>query len=291
MIFLLTSCKTVILNPAGDIASQESKIMIIATLLMLLIIIPVIILTIFFAWRYRKNNTKILYSPNWDHSSKLEIIIWGVPLLIIILLGSLTWISTHKLDPHHALSRLDAQRLLPKNIKPLVIEVVALNWKWLFIYPTEGIASVNEIAVPIDIPIHFKITSSSVMNSFYIPALAGQIYAMPNMQTELNAIINKVGKYDGFSANYSGDGFSDMRFKFYGLNNKDFNKWITLVKSSKKMLKRTNYQLLETPSINNSVQHFSMIDPTLYNEILNRYVNLTNTFIDQQKIYSKNTKN
>jgi cytochrome o ubiquinol oxidase subunit 2 len=194
---LLAGCNTVVLNPSGDIANQQGRLIIISTILMLLIIVPVIVLIGLFAWRYRQNNTAARYEPDWDHSTQLELVIWGAPLLIIIALGLLTWISTHTLDPYRKLSRLDAQRPIPENVKPLIVEVVALDWKWLFIYPEQGIATVNELAAPVDRPIEFRITASTVMNSFYIPALAGQIYAMPGMQTKLNAVINKPGEFLG----------------------------------------------------------------------------------------------
>ena len=198
---------------------------------MLLIIVPVIFLSLFFAWRYRQSNTTAVYEPEWDHSTQLELLIWGAPLLIIIALGLLTWINTHTLDPYRPLSRIDATHAIPAGTKPLEVEVVALDWKWLFIYPEQGIATVNELAAPVNVPVHFRITSSSVMNSFYIPALAGQIYAMPGMQTTLNAVINHTGEFDGFSANYSGAGFSDMRFKFHGMTQEDFAKWVESAKS------------------------------------------------------------
>ena len=200
------------MNPSGDIANQQGRLIVVSTVLMLIIIIPVIALTIFFAWRYRQSNKEADYSPDWDHSTQLELAIWAAPLLIIIALGAITWISTHTLDPYRPLSRLDAERPVPAEAKPLVVEVVALDWKWLFIYPEQGFATVNEMAAPVDRPITFKITATSVMNSFFIPALAGQIYAMPGMETKLHAVINKPGEFEGFSANYSGAGFSGMRF-------------------------------------------------------------------------------
>lgn len=207
----------VVMSPSGDIAAQQRDLIVISTILMLLIIVPVVFLTLFFAWRYRRSNTSATYDPEWHHSTALEVVIWSAPLAIIIALGAITWISTHKLDPYRPLDRLDAERAIPADAKPLTVEVVALDWKWLFFYPELGVATVNELAAPVDVPIHFKITASSVMNSFYIPALAGQIYAMPGMETKLHAVINKQGEYEGFSANYSGDGFSHMRFKFHGL--------------------------------------------------------------------------
>jgi len=287
---LLAGCNTVVLNPSGDIANQQGRLIIISTILMLLIIVPVIALTVLFAWRYRKGNTAARYEPDWDHSTQLELVIWGAPLLIIIALGLLTWISTHTLDPYRKLSRLDAQRPIPENVKPLTVEVVALDWKWLFIYPEQGIATVNEMAAPVDRPIEFKITASTVMNSFYIPALAGQIYAMPGMQTQLNAVINKPGEFEGFSANYSGAGFSDMRFKFHGVSNEDFDAWVKKVKSSGGALQRAQYMALEKPSIKDPVQHFNAVDGTLFHAVLNRCVAEGQVCMDKQMMTDKNVK-
>jgi cytochrome o ubiquinol oxidase subunit 2 len=269
---LLGGCNAVLLSPSGDIALQQRNLIYVSTALMLLVIVPVIILTFVFAWRYRKANPRTDYDPDWHHSTQLELVIWVVPLIIIIMLGAITWISTHKLDPYRPLERIDAQRALPADIEPLVVEVVALDWKWLFIYPEQGIAMVNEMAAPIDRPIRFKITASSAMNSFFIPALAGQIYAMPGMQTQLNAIINKPGEFDGLSANYSGAGFSGMRFKFHGLSNGDFDQWVRQVKASRQSLDRDNYLMLEKPSARHPVQHYGAVAPDLYEAILNRCV-------------------
>ncbi|KQX30113.1 ubiquinol oxidase subunit II [Variovorax sp. Root434] len=268
---LLAGCNTVLMNPSGDIANQQGRLIVVSTVLMLIIIIPVIALTIFFAWRYRQSNKEATYSPDWDHSTQLELAIWAAPLLIIIALGAITWISTHTLDPYQPLRRLDAQRAIPAEAKPLVVEVVALDWKWLFIYPEQGIATVNELAAPVDRPISFKITASSVMNSFFIPALAGQIYAMPGMETKLHAVINKPGEFEGFSANYSGAGFSGMRFKFHGLSNGDFDQWVQKVKAGKDgELTRELYQKkLEVPSEREPVRHYASVDPALYDAILN----------------------
>ncbi|MEP6720373.1 MAG: ubiquinol oxidase subunit II, partial [Variovorax sp.] len=198
---LLAGCNMVLMNPSGDVAAQQRDLIIQSTVLMLLIVVPVIALTLLFAWRYRKSNTEAVYKPDWDHSTQLELVIWAAPLLIVIALGALTWISTHTLDPYRPLQRINAERDVIPGTRPLVVEVVALDWKWLFIYPEQGIALVNEMAAPVDRPIMFKITASSVMNSFFIPALAGQIYAMPGMETKLHAVINKPGEFEGFSAN------------------------------------------------------------------------------------------
>ncbi|WGT66404.1 ubiquinol oxidase subunit II [Variovorax paradoxus] len=269
----LAGCNTVLMNPSGDIANQQGRLIVVSTVLMLIIIVPVIALTLFFAWRYRQSNKEADYSPDWDHSTQLELAIWGAPLLIIIALGAITWISTHTLDPYRPLSRLDAERPIPAEAKPLVVEVVALDWKWLFIYPEEGFATVNEMAAPVDRPISFKITATSVMNSFFIPALAGQIYAMPGMETKLHAVINKPGEFEGFSANYSGAGFSGMRFKFHGLSNEGFQEWVKRAKAGKDgELTRETYLKLEAPSERDPVRHYTSVAPDLYDAILNRCV-------------------
>ena len=261
----------VIMDPSGDVAMQQRDLIIISTILMLLIIVPVIVLTLVFAYRYRHTNTAAPYDPEWSHSTRLEVVIWAAPLTIIVALGALTWVATHLLDPYRPITRLDAARAVPVESRSLTVEVVALDWKWLFIYPDLGIATVNELAAPVDTPIDFRITASSVMNSFAIPALAGQIYAMPGMMTQLHAVINKAGVYDGFSANYSGAGFSDMNFKFHGLSQADFDKWVATVKASGSgAMDRAHYLDLVKPSIKVPVERFAGIDNGLYQAIVDQ---------------------
>ena len=267
-----SGCSTVLLHPAGAVAAQQGHLIVQSTVLMLIIVIPVIALTVLFAWRYRHSNTEATYSPDWDHSTQLELVIWAAPLLIIIALGALTWISSHTLDPYRALRRLDAARPVPAGAKPLTIEVVALDWKWLFIYPEQGIAVVNEVAAPVDVPINFKITASSVMNSFFVPALAGQIYAMPGMQTQLNAVMNHPGEYRGFSANYSGAGFSGMHFEFRGLSASEFEQWVQSAKGAGQDLSKSRYLQLAQPSEREPVRRYSTVDAGLYDAILNQCV-------------------
>jgi cytochrome o ubiquinol oxidase subunit II len=264
LFLVMAGCDMVVMSPSGDIAAQQRDLIVISTILMLLIIVPVVFLTLFFAWRYRRSNTSATYDPEWHHSTALEVVIWSAPLAIIIALGAITWISTHKLDPYRPLDRLDAERAIPADARPLTVEVVALDWKWLFFYPDLGVATVNELAAPVDVPIHFKITASSVMNSFYIPALAGQIYAMPGMETKLHAVINKPGEYEGFSANYSGDGFSHMRFKFHGLDRQGFDDWVARVKAQGAALNRDAYLKLEKPSEREPVRYYAAVEDGLY---------------------------
>jgi cytochrome o ubiquinol oxidase subunit 2 len=249
---------------------------------MLLIIVPVMILIVLFAWRYRQSNTTAKYEPDWDHSTRLELVIWGAPLLIIIVLGLITWVSTHKLDPYRPLDRIDENRPIPASTKPLEVQVVALDWKWLFIYPEQGIASVNELVTPIDTPIRFKITASTVMNTFYVPTLAGMIYAMPGMETTLNAVLNKTGDYKGLSANFSGEGFSHMHFAYKGVTAGEFDAWVSKMKTNPGVLNRADYLTLEKPSVREPVRHYGQVENALFNRILNRCVTEGNVCMNEQ---------
>jgi cytochrome o ubiquinol oxidase subunit 2 len=192
--------------------------------------------------------------------------------LIIICLGAITWMGTHLLDPYRKLGRISSELAVSQSDKPLEVDVVALDWKWLFIYPEYGIASVNELAAPVNRPIDFRITASSVMNSFYIPAMAGQIYAMPGMESRLHAVVNQRGDYRGFSANYSGAGFSGMHFVFHGLPRSGFDEWIARAKANGAALGKSEYLSLEHPSINEPVRHFASVDQDLFRAILNMCV-------------------
>jgi cytochrome o ubiquinol oxidase subunit 2 len=272
LLALLGGCQFVVLNPAGDVALQQRNLVVVSTVLMLLIIIPVIALTLLFAWRYRQSNTAARYEPDWDHSTQLELVIWSVPLLIIVCLGAVTWMGTHLLDPYRPIGRVAAGFPVTGDEAPLEVEVVALDWKWLFFYPQYGVATVNELAAPVDRPIAFRITASSVMNSFYVPALAGQIYAMPGMQTELNAVINNAGDYQGFSANYSGAGFSGMHFAFHAMDRHGFDTWVADVKAGSEQLNRDGYLQLARPSENEPPRRYASADSGLFDAILNRCV-------------------
>jgi cytochrome o ubiquinol oxidase subunit 2 len=266
---LLGGCNMVVLDPAGDVARQQGNLVLISTALMLVIIVPVMAATIWFAWRYRASNSTATYRPDWDHSTQLELLIWAAPLLIIICLGALTWVGTHLLDPYRPLARTAPGRPVTASARPLEVQVVALNWKWLFIYPEQGIATVNELAVPTDRPIRFRISSSSVMNSFYIPALAGQIYAMPGMETKLNGVFNQTGRFTGFSANYSGAGFSNMRFAVHSLDPRGFDRWVARTRAGGASLDRAAYLKLERPSEKEPVRRYAAVEAELFDRIVN----------------------
>ena len=284
-VLLLPGCSTLVLSPPGDVAAQQGDLVVVATLLMLIVIVPVIFLTLFFAWRYRASNAKATYKPDWDHSTQLELAIWGVPLLIVIALGAVTWIATHLLDPYRPLDRIAPGTPVPEGVEPLEVQVVSLDWKWLFVYPEYGVASLNEMAVPVDRPVRFRLTSSTTMNAFYVPALAGMIYTMPAMETQLNAVMNAEGDYEGFSSHYSGAGFSQMRFRFRGLSEQGFSEWIAAARGSGEALTRAEYLALEVPGERGPVRLFSAVDDGLFDAVVNRCVDTDRLCMDQMMAY------
>lgn len=265
---VLGGCDLVVMNPSGDVARQQADLILWSTFLMLLIIVPVMALTVLFAFKYRASNRDAEYQPDWDHSTRIELVIWSAPLLIIIALGALTWLATHKLDPYRPLDRIAPGKPITANDKPLEIQVVSLDWKWLFIYPEQGIATVNELVLPADRQVRFRLTSSSVMNTFYVPALAGMIYTMPGMETKLHAVMNKVGTFEGVSANYSGAGFSDMRFPTLSVDPAGFEQWVAKTKASGTALDATEYLMLEKPSEKVPAMHFGTIEAGLFDRIV-----------------------
>lgn len=268
-LLVLSGCDLVVMNPSGDVAVQQADLIIYSTVLMLIVILPVMALTVFFAYKFRASNKDAKYEPDWDHSTSLEIIIWSVPLAIIICLAGLTWVATHRLDPYKPLGRISADQPIDEAVEPMVIQVAAMDWKWLFIYPELNIATVNEVAAVVDRPIEFQLTSTTVMNSFYVPALAGMIYTMSGMQTELNAVINEPGVYKGFSANYSGEGFSQMRFKFHGMEQGDFDAWVEKVRGSAIELDGDTIATLNQPSIAHPVTYFRDVEGGLWDKVVN----------------------
>jgi cytochrome o ubiquinol oxidase subunit 2 len=264
LVLLLSGCNLDVLDPKGSVGLAERDLIATSTWAMLIVVIPVIVLTLWFAWRYRASNTHAEYRPNWSHSTGIEIAVWTIPTLIILFLGVLTWKSTHELDPY---------RPLESSVKPINVEVVALDWKWLFIYPDLGIATVNQLAFPVGTPVNFNITSDSVMNSFFIPQLGGQIYAMAGMQTRLHLIADEAGDYAGTSANFSGKGFSDMKFRAIASSPEEFNAWVAKVRASSDRLDMNRYHVVSQPDEKAPVTYFSSVDPKLFHNIIARYNN------------------
>jgi cytochrome o ubiquinol oxidase subunit II len=207
---------TSVLAPAGPIAGAERLILINATEIMLVIILPVIVGTLAFAWWYRDGNPRAAYRPTWDYSGQIELVMWSIPIMVILLLAGVIWIGSHELDPRSPVAGKG---------EPLRIQVVSLDWKWLFLLPDQHLASVNEITVPVGRPLRFELTSSGVMNAFFIPTLGTQIYTMPGMTSHLNLRADRTGDVQGFSSMYSGDGFSDMWFTVHAVPPAEFDAW------------------------------------------------------------------
>jgi len=261
--FFLSGCHSGALAPKGQIAADELKLIIFSAEIMLLVVIPVILMSLWFGWRYReKNNAK--YKPEWTHSTILEIFWWTIPILIIVVLGTVTWKTTHSLDPY---------KPIHSPVKPVVVEVVSLDWKWLFIYPDYKIATINYLHLPVNTPIDFKITAASPMNSFIIPQLGGQIYAMTGMLTQLHLIANETGIYRGLATNYTGAGFSGMHFNTDVTSPEEFAKWVEKTqKTSGKLTKSDFWKKLMKKSINNPVVYFSDVEEGLFENIIRHYM-------------------
>ncbi|MCU7646448.1 ubiquinol oxidase subunit II [Pseudomonas piscis] len=259
---LLSGCNLIVFNSKGQIATDERNLIILATALMLLVVIPAIVLMFVFAWRYRSTNKRARYSPGWASSHRIEAVVWGVPLLIIVILGIVTWRTTHSLDPYKPIA---------SDNPPLNVQVVATDWKWLFIYPDLGIASVNELALPVHTPVSFTITSDAAMTSFFIPALGGQIYAMAGMQTRLHLIANETGQFRGIAANYNGPGFSDMHFTTQSQTPAQFEAWVQRVRQGPLRLDQQSYAVLARPTLGHPIQHYASVEPGLFQVIVDKY--------------------
>ena len=258
----LSGCQWAVLDPKGPIGVQERSIIITATVLMLIVVVPVIALILIFAWRYRASNGNAEYRPNWSHSNRIEAVVWLIPCIIIATLAVITWRTSHSLDPY---------RPLDSKVKPIRIDAVALDWKWLFIYPDQKVATVNEVAFPANVPVEFHITSATVMNAFFIPQLGSQIYAMAGMQTQLHLLASEPGTYQGLSSNYSGDGFSGMTFKAIAVPSpQGFDAWLAKVKASQQTLGAADYAQLAKASENNPVAYYSRVQPDLFADIVAR---------------------
>lgn len=259
----LAGCSSALLDPKGQIGVEQRSLILTSFGLMLIVVIPVIAMTLLFGWRYRRSNALAKYLPDWAHSNAIEAVIWVVPCAIIAVLALLTWKTSHSLDPH---------KPLESDVALIEIQAVALDWKWLFIYPEQGIASVNEVAFPVDTPVRFRVSSGSVMNAFFIPHLGSQIYAMAGMDNDVHLIADEVGSYPGRSTNYSGAGFSGMTFEAKVTTPDDFDAWVEGVRSASETLTYPErYETLAEPSEYHPVEHFSAISPALYESILTSF--------------------
>jgi cytochrome o ubiquinol oxidase subunit 2 len=256
----LTSCRHAgVLDPQGPISAAERLILFNATAIMLVVVAPVIVMTLAFAWWYRASNRRAAYRPDFEYSGQIELVVWAIPAMVVLLLAGVTWISSHELDPRAPLK---------SAVQPLRIEVVSLDWKWLFIYPDHHIAAVNALTVPAGTPLEFSLTSASVMNSFFIPQLGTQIYTMPGMTTHVNLMADNPGDYPGMSAHFSGDGFSDMRFIVHAVHPADFAAWVQKADAAPLPLDVAAYEQLEEPSSRLPVQIYNHVEPMLFDHIL-----------------------
>ena len=263
-VWLLVHGKTIaLLSPKGAIALQERSLILTAIFLMLLVVIPVVILAFYVAWRYREGNTKAKYTPDWDRNRLLEIGRYAVPGVIVFILAVLAWNTTHELDPFKP---IDAPN------KPLAIQVVALDWKWLFIYPEQQIATVNFIQFPVNTPINFELTADAPMNSFWIPQLGGQMYAMAGMSTQLHLIADKAGEYRGSAVEINGKGFSGMTFVAKAGSQNDFDAWVASVKHSSQTLNMDAYNKLAKSSVDVPPAFYSSVEYNLYNKIIMKFM-------------------
>lgn len=247
-----------VLDPQGPIASAERMILLNSTTIMLVVVVPVIALTLAFAWWYRASNTRAAYEPNWSESGRIEFVVWSIPAMVVLLLAGVAWTSSHDLDP---------ARRLSSNAKPVQIEVVSLDWKWLFIYPDSNVATLNQVVVPSGVPIEFLLTSTNVMNAFWVPQLGTQIYTMPGMTTHLYLLADHDGDYAGLSSNFSGDGFSDMRFVVHAVSAAEFSSWLGTAHATGETLDAGAYSQLAGARSDVSVKTYGDVERGLFERI------------------------
>ena len=252
----------VLLDPKGPIALAERDLLFDAFCVMLIVVIPVFVMAFLFAWRYRASSGKGRYTPNWSYSGRIDAVVWLVPALIVLALGTLLWRTTHKLDPYQAIDTA---------VAPLEVQAVAQEWKWLFIYPEQGIAVVNQLVFPSGRPLSLKITSDTAMSSFYIPALGGQIYAMAGMETHLHLLADAPGTFTGRNTQYTGSGFPEQSFQAIATSPQEFDVWVAKAKQAPARLDAATYPALAASSIGHPVTYYSAFEPKLFDTIIGKY--------------------
>jgi cytochrome o ubiquinol oxidase subunit 2 len=263
LVLLLSGCAPVgVMDPQGPVGAAEKLILLNSLGIMLAIVIPTILATIGVAWWFRASNTRAHYRPDWEYSGRVELVVWAIPAMVVLLLGGIGWVGSHDLDPPKPIASL---------AKPIDVEVVSLDWKWLFIYPDQGIASVNRLVIPAGAPIRFRLTSASVMNSFFVPQLGSQIYTMSGMATRLNLQADKPGAYPGLSAQFSGDGFSDMRFTVDAVTPQQFAGWSAGTKGQGPILDAAGYAALAEQSKKVASFTYRGVAPGLFDAIVNEH--------------------
>ena len=263
LILAISGCQRGVLDPQGAVGSAEKTILLDSLAIMLAIVVPTIVAILGFAFWYRAGNSRARYRPDFAYSGRIELIVWAIPLLVIILLGGVAWIGSHQLDP--------AEKLASKN-QPIDVQVVSLDWKWLFVYPAQHVASVNELVVPAGVPIHFLLTSASVMNTFFVPQLGSMIYTMNGMQTQLNLIADHPGTYPGLSGHFSGDGFPGMHFNVRALPGDQFAGWVEATRASGPSLDADTYRKLARQSMDVQPFTYREADPDLFRKVVTQEV-------------------
>ena len=265
---VLTACNWAVLDPRGPVGHEDRTLLIDSLAIMLAIVVPTIAATFAFAWWYRESNTRARYLPDWEFSGAVEIVVWSIPCMVILLLGGVAWLGSYALDPAKP---LDAAPFA-KQREPLEIQAVSLDWKWLFIYPREGIASVNEVVVPAGVPLRFSITSASVWNAFFVPQLGSMIYAMNGMRTELNLRADETGTFQGLSAHFSGDGFSDMHFALRSVSADEFAVWARSKQGAGPALDDAGYAAFARQSENVPPSTFGSVAPDLFAKVVRQEI-------------------
>ncbi|WP_447982856.1 MULTISPECIES: ubiquinol oxidase subunit II [Pseudomonadota] len=275
----LSGCDWVLFNSKGAVGIAQRDLIILCIALMMIVVVPAIVLSFYFPWRYRSTNKNATYAPDWSHSTKIELVVWGVPILIIAVLSVIVWKSTHELDPYKPLEAAG---------EPLHIEVIATDWKWVFVYPDLGIATINQLNFPANRPLAFDITSNSTMNTFFIPQLGGQIYAMAGMRTKLHLIANEPGKFRGMSGNYSGHGFSQMNFIATATSEEDFQRWVTQVRSNAPItFDFEAFKRIAKPSQGNAIVHFAKVEPGLFKKVIDQFIGVGENATPQVSLRSE----
>lgn len=257
-----------ILQPMGDIALQQRNLLYFALLLCAVVVVPVFVMLIGFAWKYRehdggKGKAKAAYAPEWSDNKWLEIIWWGIPIIIIAILATVTWVTSHSLDPY---------RPITSDKKAIEVQVVALQWKWLFIYPELGVATLNQLPVPVGTPIHFSLTADAPMSAFWIPTLGSQIYNMNGMNSQLNLIADHTGDFAGYTTNINGEGYARMKFVVHSQSQTEFDAWVKKAATSPRMMDTAEYEKLAKPATVTEERDYMLMDAHLYNTILDKYM-------------------
>jgi cytochrome o ubiquinol oxidase subunit 2 len=256
---MLGGCSEGVLDPKGPVAAAERLILFNSLGIMLAIVIPTILATLGVAWWFRSSNARARYLPNFEYSGRLEILVWSVPAMTVLLVGGVAWVGSHDLDP---------RKPIASAAKPLSVQVVSLDWKWLFIYPDQGIATVNQLTIPVGTPVSFELTSTGVMNSFFVPQLSGQIYTMAGMMTRLHVQADHPGTYPGLSAQFSGEGFADMHFNVDAVPAESFAQWVDATRNTGPVLDAPAYADLANPSQAVVPFTYRSVAPNLFNGIL-----------------------